>query len=301
MKNQKLKIKELKIKNQKSKIISIVAGLIALNLNLYAQTRIFGNYEIGLSGSAGLSALHFTTADGSKPSYSAGYAFGWDIAVFFTEHWAFRTGVNMASYHASVSFKQHETRSLIATPSGLPTGSHFYMETEYRGYEEQQEALYLRFPLTAQYRKSRFYAAAGIQAGIRANATCRIRSDKVITKGYSDYTMQYYENMHGFDNYQNIGTVSKPDLGLALSGVVETGMIWKLKNEMSLYTGVFLDYGFNDVRKGNPMKESIVYNENGAHTFNSILNSQNDGKPMTDKVQPLAVGLRLRWSLSFSN
>ena len=139
------------------------------------------------------------------------------------------------------------------------------------------------------------------KTGILANTTSRIRSANLVTKGYSDYTMQYYERMpqHGFDSYRNIRSASRSDFGLALSGALETGMIWKLNNGMELYTGIFLDYALNDVRKGSPTKESIVYHETGAHTFNSILVSQNDNNPITGKVQPLAVGLRLRWSMAF--
>lgn len=288
----------------KTGILIILIGLTAINLN--AQNNLFDGYEIGLNGSAGLSALHFTTADGSKPSYSAGYAFGWDIAMIWNDFWSFRTGVNMTSYHASVSFKQKETRNLITTPAGLPTNSHFYMEAKYRGYEEQHKVLYLRIPLMAQYRMPTgvnhyYYVSAGLQTGIRANATCFIHSDEIVTKGYSEYTMQYYENMsvHGFDLYSNIKSTGKTNLGIAFSGALETGLIWKLKNEMALYTGVFLDCALNDIRKGNPEKEPVVYSETGVHTFNSIINSQNDGKPMTDQVHPVAVGLRLRWSMRF--
>ena len=285
-------------------VLSFFAGLMAVQM--YAQKGSFDGYEIGLCGSAGLSALQFTTANGSKPSYSAGYSFGWDIAVLFTNHWSFRTGANMASYHASVSFDRLETRNLIATPESLPADSRFYMEAEYIMYEEQHEALYLRFPLMVQYRSAganSFYLAAGVQTGIRANTLCRIRSGDVVTKGYSDFTRQYYDELpvHGFATYPDIQSAVKLDFGITLSGAFETGMMWKINNGMALYTGIFLDYGLNDLRKGGSVKESIVYDNHGAHTFNSILDSQNDGKPMTEKVQSLAVGLRLRWTMVFKN
>ena len=286
-------------------IAGIFAGLMAINGNLYSQRLFSGDHEIGLSGSAGMSALLFSPVDGSQPSYSAGYAVGWDIAFMFSERWAFRTGVNMASYHSAYSSDLLETRNLTANPTEIPDGN-FYLETGYRGYEEQYEALYLLFPLMAQYRIPvgaihHFYAAGGVNAGIRTNDACRIRSGDVVTKGYSEYTMQYYEELpgHGFDTYRNVRSADKLDFGFALSGALETGMMWRINNGMALYTGIFLDYGFNDLRKGNPKKESIVYDEYGAHTFNSILHSQNDGSPMTGKVHPLAVGIRLRWSMLF--
>jgi len=292
------------MKTGKTVILIILVGL--LSVNLYGQRN---NLEIGLSGSAGLSALRFTTAAGVKPSHSAGFAFGCDIAVLFTNQWSLRTGVNMASYNAFVFFDLQETRNLTATPLGeLPANSRFYMIAEYNRYEEHHEALYLRFLLMIQYRipigtQQHFYVAAGIQTGILANSSYRLRSGDVVIKGYSDFTMQYYEELtvHGFDIYSNIRSTSKPNFGIALFGAFETGMIWNLNEGMALYTGIFIDYGINDIRRGNLTKEPIIHNENGSHTFNSILFSQNDGKPMTGKVQPIAIGLRLRLSMAFRN
>jgi len=281
-------------------IFTILTVLIAINL--YAQRNVPGDYEIGFSVSGGLSALHFTTVNDNQSSPSFGYGFGWDVAVLFTEQWSLRTGLNMASYQASVIFDRQETRSHVTPkPQGLSDFSDpFYIIAKYSGYEERHEALYLRFPLMVQYRMAKyFYAAAGIQAGILTNGSYRIKSDGLVTEGYSEYTMQPYEGMHGFDNHLDVKSAKKPDFGFALSGAFETGVRWGFNNGMALYTGVFLDYCLNDVRKGNPKKESIVYNEEGKHTFNSILYSQNEEKPMTGKVQPLAVGLRLRLSMGF--
>lgn len=287
-------------------ILCILVGAIAVNT--FAQKSIFSDYEIGLFGSGGLSALRYTPANGSTPSYDPGYSFGWDVALFFTKQLAFRTGINMASYNAHVSFDRQENRYPVATPDGLPADSRFYLVAEYQQYEEQQEALYVRFPLMVQYRmpgeKARFYTAAGFQIGLRANATYRIRSGAVTTKGYSDYTWQYYEGFpgHNFDTYPNVSAVGKLDFGVALSGVLETGVIWKINEGSALYTGIFVEYGINDIRKGNPSKESIVYDSDSSspgYRYNSILHSQTDGTPITGKVQPFAVGLRLRWSIRF--
>lgn len=285
--------------------LCILAGLYTDGM--HAQKNIFDNYEISLHASGGLSALRYTSETGGETSYGAGYSFGWDAAFFFTEQWAFRTGIDMTSYNARVTFDRQENRYLVTTPAGLPADSRFYLVAEYRQYEEKQEALYLRFPLMVQYRtpgvKARFYAAAGLQVGIRANATYRIRSGTLTTRGYSDYTAQYYEEFsgHGFETYPDISAMGKLNLGVALSGALETGMMWTMKNGMALYTCVYVDYAFNDIRKDSPSEEAIVYNESlpSDYRYNSILHSQTDGKPLTGKVQPFAVGLRLRWSMQF--
>jgi len=275
-------------------------------MNLNAQSNILDNYEIGLSGSAGLSALHFKTADGNKPTYSVGYAFGWDIAVLFSEQWAVRTGVSMGSYRSSVSFDHIETRNIISSPPGMPKDSRFIRVSDFYNYEESHEALYLHFPLMAQYRFStsankHLYVAAGFQTSILANSVYSIHSDEAVTKSYSDYTMVYYEGLPdlGFDTYSKIKSVNKPDFGISIAGVLETGIRMMFSNGTAMYASVFMDYGLNDIRKNTSSKHSIVYGEEGTISFNTLINAQNDGKPVINKVLPVSVGLRLRWSMMF--
>jgi outer membrane protein OmpA-like peptidoglycan-associated protein len=79
---------------------------------------------------------------------------------------------------------------------------------------------------------------------------------------------------------------------------VETGVKWKLNEVLSLYTGVYADYGLNDMRKsGN--EPLVAYNNADPRDFkvNGVLYSQyaQNGTPQsfTDKVTPLAAGVKL--------
>jgi len=284
-------------------ILIILAGLITVNIN--AQNNNSDKIEIGVSGSAGMSALNFTPINGNSPSYGFGYDFGWDIAFLFSEQLSFRTGVNLASYKSSISIEEHSVRHQIQLPIGIPIDG-FYMIAEYTQYEELFEAFFIRFPLMVQYQmgsKQNFYVAAGLYVGLPLNSFSQINADQLVTKGYSEYTMQYYEKMpnHGFDTYTDIKSGSKLDLGLSLSAALEAGLKWNIKNGMLLYTGIFADFGLNNIRKGDSMEESVFFNEDEkSFKFNSILHSQTEGKPLTDKVKPNAFGLKIRLSLTIS-
>ena len=293
------------IVNCQLSIVNYILLIVFLffSVNLHAQRGLFDGFEVGLSGSGGLSALHFTTVDKGKFTNSVGYAFGWEVGLLFTDGWSLRTGVNMASYKASVFFDQLETRTVFnETPGGYPLGSRYYRVFEHQQYEELHEALLLRFPLMVQYQATqRFYVAAGIQTGILANSSYRLRSDEFSIKGYSDFTDQYYEDFkqEGFNSYSKRKSANKLDFGVALSGVLETGLKWNLNNGMALYTGVFIDYGINDFRKNAPIKRIVEYSQDNDHAYNSIIFSQNNGEPMTSKVKPVAAGLRLRLNMGF--
>ena len=276
-------------------ILCIIVCLIAINV--HSQ-----NIEIGVSGALGMSSLNFISINDDKPSFGIGNNFGLDVAFLLSKQLSFRTGVNFATYKSSVNIDRHNTRfELIPLPPGLQEYSEkFHITADYSNYEELYEAFFIRIPIMIQYQTgSPFYLAAGVMVGLPLNSFSQINADQLVTKGYSDYTMQEYENMpdHGFGSYPNIKAGSELDLGISISAALEAGFKWKIKNGMSLYTGIFADYGLNNIRKGDSMKESVILNEEeSTFTHNSILHSQSDGKALTDKVQPVMFGVRLRVS-----
>jgi len=266
-------------------------------INVHSQ-----NIEIGVNAAAGMSSLSLKSDNDYKTSFGIGNNFGFDVAFLFTEQIAFRTGVNLATYKSSVNIDKHNVRYEIPLPPGIDKEK-FFMIAEYTKYEELQEAFFIRLPLMLQYQtgsKQKFYIAAGFIAGLPLNSFSQINADQLVTRGYSDYTMQEYENMpdHGFYTYPNIKSGSELDFGISLSAALEAGLKMSLKNGMYLYSGIFADYGLNNIRKGDSMKETVIFNEEAKNfNYNSILHSQTDGKPLTDKVQPIAFGLKLRLSV----
>jgi len=270
------------------------------------KKKIYEGYEFGIWGSLYKPWLRSTVDGVGKSSSKLGGAVGLrvDFPFRFTERLSFRPGVDFAFYYSSFSFdRQPDTLNVTSNLAGLPDNS-FIMATEFRGYKERHTAVYLRVPLMVQYQwKNGFYLAAGSQLGFRIHSNCRILSDNIVTKGFSNYTNVWYEDLphHGFGSYPNLNQkCGKTDFGFSFSGVVEVGIrVLDFKNGDKLYFGSFFDYSFKDISKGKLSKESIVYNENGTPTLNSILLSQKNGNAITDKVQPFAVGVQVRYILSY--
>jgi hypothetical protein len=71
---------------------------------------------------------------------------------------------------------------------------------------------------------------------------------------------------------------------------LEAGLHFSLGETTGLYTGLFLDYGLNNIQKSND-KHIIEYQVSNASQFkyNSVLNSG-----MVDKVNLMSVGIKVK-------
>jgi outer membrane protein OmpA-like peptidoglycan-associated protein len=259
-------------------------------------------HEFSVYGGAGASTFRYSPSIGSKSS-GLGGQFGLDYTYFFSPEWGVGTGVEMAFYNAKTIIDNLGNKFLITTPASLPANSDFYLQTNHRNYTETQKAGYVNIPILLHYQsgeKNKFYLTGGIKLGLPLSASYAISSDLLTTTGYSDYTYQVYENipLHGFSDYPDIASSGKPDLNTVYIATLETGVKWRLNEHVSLYTGLYLDYGFNDVRKNKAEKSMVIPNETNPtdYGYNSLLESQIDGTEIAANVSPFSFGLKLRFS-----
>jgi outer membrane protein OmpA-like peptidoglycan-associated protein len=115
----------------------------------------------------------------------------------------------------------------------------------------------------------------------------------------------------GFGEFSNKSVKGKLDLDLSYTGTFEAGFKWRLGSITNLYTGLYVDYTFNDVVKSERNKRLVEYSsftDNNFGKANSVLASQyapindlhvdalpgNPAKSMTSHVAPVAFGLKLR-------
>ena len=76
-----------------------------------------------------------------------------------------------------------------------------------------------------------------------------------------------------------------------------------LENSQSLYMGLFLDYGLNDIKPDASRERLIDYNAQNPtdFVFGSLLSSRRDINALqeTDEVRTLAFGLKLQYAFQF--
>jgi hypothetical protein len=141
-----------------------------------------------------------------------------------------------------------------------------------------------------------FYIAVGGKAGIpiikKYDNTCEsLTNTGFYERENAEYTEQEFMGFGRFDNRKTKGDI---DLGIAFFASAEVGARLRFSNK-ALYIGAYLDYGLNNISNTNTLP-IVEYNKSkpADFTVNSILNSQQNDKAFTDKVSPLAGGIKIR-------
>lgn len=269
-----------------------------LSCSLFAQVQIA--HEFGFNAGGGFSALQSKLSIDGKQSSGFGGKIGLDYTFFFTPNWGIGTGTGIAFYNSTTSVDNINDHYLLETPTGFPANSNFYLYTTSKQIEEKQQATYFNIPLMLQYQtsgKNKFYAQGGILFGIPLSANYNTISGSLTTKGYSDFTGQYYETTsHGFSTFPDVASSGELDFGQSYSASMEIGLKWKLNDKFSLQTGLYLDYGLNKIRKQQSPQNFVTTSQktSSGYDYNSLLFSQAAGKNITDKASLQTFGLNLK-------
>ncbi len=261
-------------------------------------------HEFSVYSGGGLSTLKYKTTIGDRKN-GLGGLFGFGYSYFFTNHIGIGTGMELSSYHAKMLVDNLSDKYMTTDFDD----DEFEFRTTVNNYTEKQNALMINIPLMVQYhtgKNNRFYIAAGGKAGIPVRGKYRTSGAEMKNSGY--YAMENYEyttqEFLGFGTFKGKDTNGTIDLNVAWMLSAEAGIKWKLKENMFLYTGIYFDYGLNDFGKSEHNEQFVQYNRvsPGDFTTNSVLTSRytQDGhaEKFTDKVVPLAAGIKIRLAFS---
>ncbi len=286
---------------KKIQLLTITTILCSTLLN--AQTK----HEISLYGAGSLSALNYKTTIGEQKPGLGGKA-GLGYHIFFNKHWGLGTGVELAFYNAKYKFNSLAT-SYMAN-DGVET---FEFRSTASNYSETQNAMMLQIPLMLQFQTGKthqFYAAAGGKVAFPLNATYKSSGATIRNSGYYPYEDYEYttQEFRGFGTFSGRAANGDMDFKTAFFVSAEAGMKWKLTEQLHLYTGVYLDYGLNNIcEETNAAQPFITYNSESPRDFaaNSILTSEYSqngvSQHFTDKLTPIAAGLTLRLSFGLGS
>jgi len=279
------------------KIIILITGLLT---SCYVSGQI--KHEFSVYGGGGLSTLLYTPAAGKHNNGFGGLG-GLGYTIFFNDYFGIGTGAEIALYNAKV-----KSASFYSENSAVDiSGDSFLHKSQIDGFEEKQKAFSVNIPLMFNFQTDgyhRFYGALGAKIGIPLTADYKSSAGKITTSGYYgyenlEYTAPDFEFI-GFGTFSDEAGKGDVKFNTAYMVSAEVGMKWNLGGNTALYTGIYADYGLNDIAK-REAKGVAVYNAKNPNDigFNSILASQytkSNGKPenFTDKVSPLAVGIKIK-------
>ena len=278
---------------------------IALFLFLGTAGQLFAQkkHEFSISAGGGLSNLNYTKIAGNQEfgfsgSFSLGYHF------FFTQEFGIGTGAEVALYNTKFTMNNYNVNS-IATDKD---GDSFEFCSTISGYSEKESIIFLKIPLMLQIQSGgsqQFYMAAGGKVGFPFNGKYNSTISSLYNSGFYEYENSLYDSQEflGFGKFTNKQYKGDLTFKTTFFVSVEAGLKSQVGDNTFLYFGAYLDYGLNDFidtpTESYPFAEYNADN-NPPFKVNSVLTSHysqdSDTSPQlfTDKVKPMAVGLKLR-------
>jgi len=251
--------------------------------------------EFGIEVNGGLQGLQYSLKDGQAKLLPAG-SLGLNYTFKLSSHWGFRTGVAAGLYRTQITLPDGQLFTYNAVDD---MGSAFEYRLKFTGYKETQHFLAAAIPLLLQYHTdgagTQWYIEGGAKLFIPFNASTQISARRVdLTGYYPDFNVELSDlPQHGFGTLNNWRSTSTLKLkpAAALSG--GTGIMFRLSPGMSLYTGLFVDFGLTNLKDNSDTSRLVTYNSNGTNgpQASSVLNTKN-----TDRSTILSYGLQIRLS-----
>ncbi len=255
--------------------------------------------ELSIVAGGGISTLYYQLNNGKYKFDYAGTA-GINYSFFFNDVFGISTGGEFALYRSKSDLNPAVSADFPVIGSD-PAGYYHYA---LNNYSEKQEFLAVNIPLLFQFQypllfEDHFcYAAIGGRIGVPVHIKYKTSGANLTktlydSEGNSRETGSYIENpVNEFVDYNKISWMLS----------AEVGMKWNLSGLFSLYTGIYCDYGLNDIVKNGHRAPFLILNEANptAFTNNSIIESGYDQsgevESFTGKVVPVALGLKLRFT-----
>lgn len=291
------------------RLIIPIAILVAAmsGLNLSAQTI----NEFSVHAGGGLSTLSYQLSSGDRSGgfggdFGAGYT--WfrykeritGVGRVFREYWGVHTGIGLGFYNAKSNLNNVKT---VTSKLYDSENDAFDLHSTLSGYNETEKAIFLNIPVMAQFQMEQFYAMGGFKFGIPLNGKYKSKNATLTNRAYYPEwdnwaETQTFAGLGKFTGRNNNGTI---DLGVSTMLALEAGMKWHIDAKLSLYTGLYFDYGLNNVVKGNNT-QFINYSSGKPENFtaNSVFTSYTDNSKsltFTDKVKIITFGIKTRVAL----
>ena len=233
----------------------------------------------------GLHDFSYDLTNGTKQTAKIGYTVNAAYSYFFTSHWGFQTGIGAQTINGL------STLNYQSTVSAVDINSRTYdFRTNYKGWQEKQEAIFFDVPLVLQYRHSigKNFGIIGSAGGkVSIPVYQRFKSTnigEIVTTGYySQWNLELSDlPQYGFTTISNSykGNLS---LKTAYMGVADLGGLIRLSDKTDLYIGGYVNYGLNNILKSGAKE---VYQSDGA--YNGVFASA-----QTTKVIPISFGVKV--------
>jgi len=256
------------------KIIAAIACLTVIGADARAQ-----EFNFWLNG--GWQGLTCSIKNG-RTNLLAGGAFGLGWTIPLSHRWSIISGVTGGSYGDRVTMND----GVYNYNQVDITGSAFQYSIGTTGYKETQHFFsFGGIPIMLQYHttgsRSQWYFNGGGKLLLPFNAHVQSSSGQLQLSGYYPDFNVNVSNLaqYGFGTVDNWRGSTTYGLKTALSWNMETGICLMLSHRTKLYTGVYFEYGLDNIKNGNGPAPLVPYSPNGFTGMHagSVLNTPNAG------------------------
>lgn len=281
------------------KIAYIVAGISFCTVTSAQEQE---RHEISVYAASGLSTLRYDLNGGTHDNRMGG-GLGLSYGFFFNDNWGITAGGEISGYYSKARMQPFSGGDYVESANI----TYNYDVTNYR---ESHELIVISIPIMFQYQAPLLlnehdcYAAFGAKIGFPWRFNYKTSGATYTTTGinHNDNSIIDSPESDGFGTFTE--RRNKHDIGYKTSYMLsaELGMKWSLSRFFFLYTGVYCDYGLNDIIKGNANKSFVSYNQQTPSSIyhHSILESSygqlGERSSFTNKVTPIALGLKIRFT-----
>lgn len=282
----------LKVKTMKIKIT--IAIFVLFSVTIQAQ-------ELNFKINGGPSGILYDSAIGNGKLKSGG-GIGLGYTYFFSSHWGIATGIDVM-YNQN-SFELNDLNTITSYEVDDQTSAFEYRVTPSK-YKESQHFISAAIPLILQYRttvtpKTQLYFGFGGKILFPSKQTIKASASELQLSGYYPDLNLIVDDLssHGFGKVSNWGDKTTVSLQSSFLLSAETGLTFKIKEKIQLYTGVYIDYGLSDLVKETSDLNIVVYNPNGLDNIQS--NGIIGNKKMIQESRYLSAGVQLKLGFSLA-
>jgi hypothetical protein len=270
----------------------IIITLFAAMSSLFATAQTTNEFSI--AGGGGLSTFNYKLSSG-KSNLGFGGEFGLGYTCIFVKTVGIHVGANIALYNSNANLDGVKVVTANLTDS---ENDSFNLHTTLNKYEETQNAMFLNIPIMAQFQTGlnhKFYAMGGLKIGIPLSCKYKTTDATITNEAYYPGFNNWLTNQEfaGYGKFENVSSEGEPEYSISAALALETGMKWNIGKLLAVYTGVYFDYGLNNIAKNNQSFVNYTYtdSEPAKFTANSALASA------ADKVSVMAIGVKVRLAL----
>lgn len=267
----------------KGKVLSLLIAILAGLCFAHPVAAQKGSY-LSIGGGLGMSGHQYKLGNGVSDA-SRSSRLGWHanagFGYFFTPNWGLGTGISLAGYQTIGKFGSYQNSFAGQVDD---EGDGYTKIVDLTGWRERQKSLLTEVPLLVYYQKRLgqrqrhgIYAAAGAKVQFDMRSRYKVTDGTVTQSGYYPEwnVLLYGLPQHGFgtEEWLPSGDFSIRT-GWAATG--QLGAVFGLTDCIDLLVGVYLDYGLNNVKKGNG--NPLVSLNAGEPYYTDMITSEQTGR-----------------------